>query len=107
MGRASSGTALCTRAASAIRENTRKTRSGRNSNCLVLGFRFVGYVSRARAVLGLGLGHDPHGPPADQGRPGRGRRVRAQDGSVADAGPTPTPTWNYTWNPHAQTNRPD
>lgn len=32
---------------------------------------------------------------ADQGRPGRGRRVRAQDGPVADAGPTPTPTWNY------------
>ena len=34
--------------------------------------------------------------PAGRPRPTRaGRRVRAQDGPVADAGPTPTPTWNY------------
>jgi hypothetical protein len=87
MGRASSGTALCTRSASTIRENTRKTRSGRNVS---LSARYRVWCSGPRP------GTRPARPgAADQGRPGRGRRVRAQDGPVADAGPTPTPTWNY------------
>jgi hypothetical protein len=93
MGRASSGTALCTRAASAIRENTRNTRSGRN--CLALGLSMyiacgVSAVWRVRSCSIGGAGPRPGTRPArpagrprptrageegpGAGRPGRGRR---------------------------------